>query len=306
MEIQMLNNLQALEDHAAAWDELVQHTPHTLPMQSHAWLSCYFQHCLRPGETWFCLLAFQGKRLLGVLPLISSHRSGLRVLTGLGKRLRLPDDEQTTISVDVVLAVGHEREVLKCLAEHLQKLDGGWQELDMPRVPEHSSSLAALPVLRSQLYDLCEPRSVGSYLITDGDFSAYRAKLNSKFRGNLRNATNRLARLDNVEYEFLSEADATPQHVESFFEVEAASWKGDAGSAIIADANHRAFYQALTEALWRRGWLEWHFLKAEGRTIAAQLAIRCGATLLSVHFKIPAAMSSMQLHIFPGTITGTC
>jgi len=277
MKIKVADNLEQLEAYAEAWDDLVQQTPHALPMQSHAWLSCYFRHRLRSGEQWRCVFLFDGQQMVGVMPLISVGRTGL---VGRSKLLRLPDDEKTTTTVDLVLASGREQEVQQCLADFLQQLDGGWREFDMPRVPENSASLASLPALSGKLRCLSEPRSVGSYLPTVDDFAPYRASLAPKFRSNLRNAANRLARFDDVEYEFLSHELASPQHLECFLAIEAASWKGSGGTAIISDAGHCAFYRSLTEALWRRGWLEWHFLKAEGRTIAAHLAIRCGTSLV--------------------------
>ena len=62
--------------------------------------------------------------------------------------------------------------------------------------------------------------------------------------------------------------------------VEAAGWKSRAGSAILMSPKLIAFYQALTSRLADRGKLEWHFLSAEEKTIAAHLAVRCGRSLV--------------------------
>ncbi len=277
MEIKVVDKLEELQEYAEAWDTLVQQSSHCLPMQSHAWLSCYFRHRMEPGEQWQCWLLFDAQQLIGVLPLVSLNRMSM-----LGKRklLRLPEDEQTTISVDIVSAPGREQEVFKYLAGYLQQQHGGWRELNMPRVPENSATIAALPELRGSLHCLCEQRSLGSYLPTDSDFANYRAGLSPNLRSNLRKAANRLAHIDEFEYECLTGEHASPKHLARFLEVESASWKGDTGTTIVANADHNAFYHSLIQALWQRGWLEWHFLTIKERTIAAYLAIRCGTSLV--------------------------
>jgi hypothetical protein len=61
--------------------------------------------------------------------------------------------------------------------------------------------------------------------------------------------------------------------------IEASGWKGRDGGAIQLDPKLIQFYSALTERLAKLGWLEWQFIEAEGKTVAAHLGVRCGHVL---------------------------
>jgi len=65
-------------------------------------------------------------------------------------------------------------------------------------------------------------------------------------------------------------------------EIEASGWKGRKGTALAASLSLVAFYTALVEGLAREGWLEWHFLNADAKTLAGHLAVRFGRSMTLV------------------------
>jgi len=269
-------SLEDLQQYAVEWDELAFVAPQNEPMLSHAWMSAYFEHCLLPHERWHCLLALQGQRLVGVLPLLETccYPLGLR-----RPLLRTPSDLQT-VSVDAIAAEGLESAIADLFCAALDDLFPRWQAATFTRLSA-SSPLMRLPENSSHsLTVLKRFDSVGAYLPTTGSFDEYLAGLSKNFRSNLKKLNNKTAQLDDVNTEFLSCGEASEKQLNRFMEVEAANWKGREKTAILMSPSTVAFYRTLCRNLATREWLEWHFLSTQGKTIAGNLAIRCGRSVL--------------------------
>jgi hypothetical protein len=76
--------------------------------------------------------------------------------------------------------------------------------------------------------------------------------------------------------------DRTPSGAEQAFEIflalEAGSWKGDHGTAILCDQRHAAFVRRLVKQLAGQGNASVALLRVDGRPIAAQVLMYCGTT----------------------------
>jgi len=266
----VVDRIEELREHADAWNTLAFDAPPRIPTSSYAWVSAYFEHCLAPGETWRCVLAYDrdGGRLVGVLPLIASGGFFRR-------RLRTPHDGHT-IAVGPLVAPGDEGSVLDAL------LCAAWASEPRASWIELADVVASSPLvarLDAHLH-LVMTRRPGSYLRVDGDQEQYQASLSKNFRSNQRKARNKLKKLADVEQAFLTGEDASSAQLPEFAPVEASGWKGRESSAIQASPAHMAFYTTLADRLAEAGWLEWHFLRAEGRAIAANLAVRFHRSIL--------------------------
>lgn len=275
VEITAVSTLAELEPLADAWNQLALAVPRPFPMSSHAWIYTFLEHCLKPGERWTCLLARDNGELVGVLPLVIAPRG--RTLGGVC--LRIPVDLHT-FSVDILAAPGRAAEVIPLLLSAIERFVPSWSSLRMSRLPRLSPTLSiierGIPGLRAvSFYD-----GDGSSIQLEGGGEAYAAGISRKFRRNLANARNRLAELRDVEYQRVEGPQATSAHLDLFAELEAAGWKGRAGSAIKSSPTLLAFYTALTRRLGEIGWLQWFFLRAEGKVIAAKLNVRFGPSLV--------------------------
>ena len=72
--------------------------------------------------------------------------------------------------------------------------------------------------------------------------------------------------------------------VEEFLRLEAAGWKGRAGTAMACIPEHAAFLRVLAESFARAGRLQLWFLEAGGKTVAGQCNLIAGDTVF--HFKV--------------------
>lgn len=277
LNVTVARDLETLEPFAEQWNALASAAPQQLPMLSHAWVSAFLEHRVPAGQTWFCVLVRDAEgSLVGVLPLLadSKGRSFCECTV-----LRTPHDDHT-LSGDLLVAQGRGGEVLPALLGGAFAACRGPRYIEFARIPETSGTLAELRDASVALPVTKEFRGIGAFLRVEGSFQDYRADLSRNFRSNLNKAARKLERLPDVQIEFLRGAQATEQQLPRFTKVEDASWKGRAGSAIARSPELIAFYETLTRNLSAAGWLQWHFVHANGQTIAGNLAIKCDRSVV--------------------------
>ncbi|MDF3808892.1 MULTISPECIES: GNAT family N-acetyltransferase [Rhodopseudomonas] len=101
-------------------------------------------------------------------------------------------------------------------------------------------------------------------------------KRSGSTRKKLRQDWNRLAALGSVELVNDRTQAGVSQALESFLALEAASWKGARGTAILCDRHDTAFVRRLVGELAARGDASVALLCVDGRAIAAQVLMYCG------------------------------
>lgn len=278
MRTVIVDSLGDLAAHADPWNRLaVRAQPAgALPMQAYAWVSSYLEHRLAADASWFCVLAYEGDELVGAAPLVMRHA------TQLGRShavLTSPRDDHT-FGAGPLAAPGHERLAIGALVDAAARHDERWRYLELSRVLADSASTRAMRARRrTPVTERFESR--GAYLPTVGDFADYRAGLSRNFRNNLNKAANKLRKLGDVKFSFLEGEQAAPSVLSHLMAVEASGWKGREGTAIANDPDLVEFYTALVQRLWEARLLEWHLLEADGEVLAANLAVRFGATVLA-------------------------
>jgi CelD/BcsL family acetyltransferase involved in cellulose biosynthesis len=290
IDVQVVADAAALAGQAQAWNRLLERRPRALPFGSYAWMSAFFEHRLSPGERWCCLFARLGDELVGALPLvIRSERRSVVAAT--------PADDHTP-SVEPTVAPGLEGAVIPALlAAAFQHLPG-CVRVDLRRLPVESPALELARAGQLGRPSVVSLAAFGAYLPVEGAFADFRTALSRNFRNNISKAANKLAKTEGVEVVFKSAAEATADDLRAFLEVEASSWKGERGTAILKSPEETAFYTTLTERLGAAGWLEWQFLRAEGKVIAANLAVALGPEL--VIWKL--GYDPEHRHMSPGTL----
>ena len=115
---------------------------------------------------------------------------------------------------------------------------------------------------------------------TSGPLSDLVSSLGRRLRRNLRRERRRLLEQWAIDFEVVNTVDLEHNRacLEQFMDLEAAGWKGRAGTAIRCEAWHRDYYRWLVEQASPRGEYTWYTLKADGRPIAMYMCLRTHAT----------------------------
>jgi CelD/BcsL family acetyltransferase involved in cellulose biosynthesis len=150
--------------------------------------------------------------------------------------------------------------------------DARWHVLELRAVPEHSPLVLELCALA---------RGDGCAVVTRPysrapcfELEGFEDRLTSKFRGELRRAERQLG---GIEYERVARFDRGA--LDELFAIEAAAWKGEAGTAIACEARLRRFYTTLARLAARRAQLTLAFVRAGGRRIAGAFCLEDARTL---------------------------
>lgn len=284
---------EELRPHAEAWNDLAFNAPYRLPDSSHAWTASYLEHQLEIGESWFCLFAYEQSSLVGVLPVIITpfKRTGRPY-----HKFRTPYNNQTA-SVDFLIKPGLEKKVIPLFLDRLRQIEPACFSFEMRRLPEGSPVLEIMGKGLKGFFPVSVFAGQGSFIQVKGSFERYKARLRPKFKRNLRRQAQKIASLPGLSVSYLTGKAIASEELDRFMQVEASSWKGKVGSAINQDVSLISFYKTLTSRLRALGRLEWHFLEAESKTIAATLAIRVNRSIVLLKTCYDEAYSAYS----PGT-----
>jgi CelD/BcsL family acetyltransferase involved in cellulose biosynthesis len=168
---------------------------------------------------------------------------------------------------------------------------GSWDVIDLEGVPADSPLAVLLPEIARD--DGCEVFVRETHRAPWFWVEDIEQHIHRRFRGDMR----RLERqLGGIELErvpiFRREA------VSAVLRLEAAAWKGAAGTAIACDPKLSRFYATVARLLARRGALSLTFLRARGRRIAAQFGLEDGTT----YFLLKTGYDPEFAHFGPGQL----
>jgi CelD/BcsL family acetyltransferase involved in cellulose biosynthesis len=226
--------------------------------------------CLGQGKALRILVVKNGAEPIAIAPLMVSHGR----LYGL--KVRQIESIGTVHSqrFDFIVA-RHAREAYRAIWKHLLKEPPRWDILRLCQLPAGSRTIEELPKLAAEDGFITGLWHSGDspYLPLSGTWDSFMKSLDAKHRANLRNRLKRLERLGKVALEAAPYDDRLKEALEEGFRIEAAAWKGRAGTAIRSCPELRHFYTKFAEQAAKRGWLRLYFLTVDQRRIAFHYSV---------------------------------
>jgi len=270
VRIVQADQLSDLDEHARAWDALLLQCPRAYPMQSHGWVRAFFEHKLQPRQRLLCLFAYQGQRLVGVMPLAGGCSA-----PGLGFTehcFMAPYNAYHIVRGDCLILPGQE-DVFGVMIEHLMAICQGPPVLRFRRVAKTSPIFQFFRQPREHLCLLHRVDGGEKFIRPVPDYPTYLAGLDGKFRRELGRQTRRLQEQSVASYR-LRDRGGAGENLEAFMAVEDSGWKGQKKTSIRAVPGDAAVFLDATRRMQELGWMEWNFLEADRQIIAAQYAMR--------------------------------
>ena len=192
IEFRAVNNADDLRELREPWNALVRRSAQQSVMLSYAWISRHFEHFRTPGTQWACILAMEGSSIRALLPVTIARRKfplPHRVLqSAYGHHLNISD---------ILCDVECDTDTVHGLLQHAFESTSGAAVIELLRVSEASPSRALIPIA-STLQFVETVVSQGYYLPVPEQFEEYEASLSRNFRSNMRKATNKLSKLEDV------------------------------------------------------------------------------------------------------------
>jgi CelD/BcsL family acetyltransferase involved in cellulose biosynthesis len=273
--------VEAITDYPAflglepVWNALVDEANTDHPFVRHEWVRAWWE-CFGAGQEFYILLVKEHGNPVAIVPLMASTQR----LCGLPVRQLQFIWSIYTERFDFVVGRWPQAAYRAVLA-HLLDLGNSWNLLLLQQLPAGSSSLVEMRRLADELGCRVEAvRSADSpYVPTSGSWDDYCKSLDAKHRSNLRNREKRLGKLGSVSLEVVSSPSELAQALRDAFALEAAAWKGQAGTAIQCRPELPRFYTRLAELAAERGTLRLCFLTLNGERIAFGYFLQTGNKL---------------------------
>lgn len=211
-----------------------------------------------------CLTARAGRELVGLVPVVAAGRSVLRSAT----------NSETPRFDPLVTAPWVLEAMTRQLPDGYRRLSLGYVSAEDPI----RSALREGPALDSRLLERVIRES--PYLRTEGDYETFEQdRLSVKRRQNLRRLERRLGELGRLEFKVvdpLDDLDRLDTLLDEGLELEAAGWKGDAGTAVKSRPDALSFYRSATRWAAEERMLTMYFLRLDGRPVAFSVGLRDG------------------------------
>ena len=261
--IETIRDYEALVRLGLRWDRLVEEAEVEHPFLTHDWVRTWWE-CFGEGKELHVLLVKQGTELKGIAPMMLSRER----MYGLPVRRLGFVYHAHGFRCDFIVARGAEG-VHRAVWGHIIRNKGQWDVLEFGQLPAESRTFKELTGLASGggvFMDTWE--STRSPYVQIGEWTSYLAVLPRKHRQNLRNRHKRLGELGPLQFEEIRSGKDVGKALEDGFRIEAAAWKGKAGTAVACQPKVRQFYTKLAERAAQRGWLRLHFLAVDRRRIA--------------------------------------
>ena len=263
IRVETISDYQAFLDLEPVWNEVAEAAGLDHPFLEHAWVRTWWE-CFGASSTLRILVLKADDQTVAIAPLILTR---IR-LWGIKVR-RLGFFYNAHVPRADFLIARRPEEVYRAIWSHLSR-SGDWDLLQLCQLPEGSATLKGIAGLAAP--DHCPIvawlSGASPYLPLRGSWSQYFERLAGKHRSNLRNRFKRLNGIGPVAVETVTSGEKLTDALDAGLRLEAAAWKGEAGTAISCDPDVSKFYSTLARRAAERGWMRLHFLRAGPQRVA--------------------------------------
>jgi CelD/BcsL family acetyltransferase involved in cellulose biosynthesis len=249
----------------AAWERLVSRAAEPNPFFEPWFLIPSLRHC-DAGRAVRVAAWFRSEQLAGLLPVLrSSNYYGHRV-----PHLRGWLHPNAFAGVPLI-AAGHEEAFWEGLITHCDAAARGSLFVHLSQLPAEGPGYTALTRVLARQTRATYPTGEETRALLAGDMSAaayLAAAMSAKKRKELRRQHNRLAEEGALTFERVEGEEDLARWTAEFLALEAAGWKGEAGSALAKAPGTRALFEAALGGAAAAGRLERLALRLDGRAIA--------------------------------------
>ncbi len=215
-----------------------------------------------------CVIAacFSGERLIGLVPLSRPRR-----YYGYPVPHRAAWLHENAFCGAPLALLGHERGFWRALLAHLDDKPGAALFLHLPELPADGPMARALDAVlaEDERHAVTVDDAERAMLASDLDAESYLAQsMSAKKRKELRRQHKRLSEEGELVFERATDAAAIEAWIDDFLALEAAGWKGEAGSALASQASTRSVFTDALGGAAAAGRLERLALRLDGKPIA--------------------------------------
>ena len=246
------------------WNSLLIRSDYDIPFLRHEWLTTWWAH-FGSNHNLAIILVRKNNQLIAAVPLMEKRRYffGFSLVT-----LSSLTNHHSSL-YHFIVEKGQEDSV-GLIWDYLKSRKKTWDILQLEELPAHVDYYEVLleKAKRDDYTAEIWNRGTSAYVAIDGDWCVYWKSLKTKFRSNIRNRSNRLTKIGDIQHEVIREPDKLIPALNRGFEIEQKSWKGANQSAIACSSVLTSFYSEIAKIAFEENWLQLSFLKVGDAYVA--------------------------------------
>ncbi len=267
--VDVITDVAEFQSQRDEWDRLVRSSGVRHPFMTHVWLSTWWE-CFGHGAELRIFIVKSGREWIGGAPMMIRRGTMCGIPVRRLETLYNPHTPRYEFPI-----IRRHEEVCKALWQAFHEDNSHWDVAVFQQFPSTSPTIAAFTRMAQE-----KRRRTGKwvgppspYIELDCEYDDLLNRLKTKERYNLRRRYTKLAEQGEIEMEVIKTRPEVAEAMTDGFRIEAAAWKGSAGTAMISDKRVEEFYSKLAERAADAGWLKLTFLKVGGRRIAFHLLL---------------------------------
>lgn len=269
LRVSIVDTEQEFRDLGETWNGLAQGSGGSVFFQ-HEWFDAAWAW-RKEDSSLFVLLAWEGNRAVGILPLVSvRERKRFPALRSL-EFLTVPD----TQLCDLIAAPADRKRVADAFCAELHKKRSEWDRLVLRYLDATAAALSEIKASLSARHYACDVKSQGRnlFVVLEPSWDSYYGTRSRSLKKANNLAANRLKKAGEIKVEWVtSENSGEPAirgALEQAIDISRRSWKQETGNSL-DQPGPRDFIETLTAHAARRGWLSVWLLSIDGKPLAME------------------------------------
>jgi CelD/BcsL family acetyltransferase involved in cellulose biosynthesis len=268
LQIDLIDNFDDFLKVGQQWNSLLEKSRSNSPFLTHQWLNCWWKS-YGSGRKLFVLSAKEDEEIVALAPLMIEKVTfrGLPI-----KKLCFMADGNSLL-VDFIL-VQKKEECLKGILDFIEKRQDLWDIISLENLSIDRDSFKILSGLlekRQLLYGI-NPGLDSPYIDINTGWDNFFSQRPKKFREVTRNKQNRLKKIGQLEFE--KHEKISPELLQTLFDIGSKCWKNKKKRAISSTKEKKSFFECLSYAASREGWLLIWLLKLNQKPIAYEYHLK--------------------------------
>ncbi len=286
--IEVVTTREGLEALAEPWEKLLASAGEASPFLTLDWVLCCLDYA--PSNPLHVLVARSGDLMVGIAPLWREPKNYRGITARTLSFIRSSETAETDLIVDPAAR----EEVLRAFLRYFHEgKPGVWDVVSLGQWPAESANAKRMLALleSSGGGHFVGVSSLVPFVPIAGDWETFWQSRSYLFRKSRRGILNRLKRLGEIEVVALG-SDRPDEALRVYLSVAERGWKQAEGLAASSRPELKRFFESLTRAAGRRGWLRVWVLRIGGEAVAAEYHVAAGGRVHALRADYDEAWSA--------------
>lgn len=245
------------------WNELLSKSNGDTIFLTYEWLSNWWKNYKGADDKLKIILLEDDRSLHGIAPLIYEGRRKRLFFIG--------NDSGDSEYLDFIAETEYQKIFFKKILDEFLFKDSSWDVMHLSDIPENSKTLNYLEnFCKEHGFPYLKDEKICSTVKLPSSWNEYLSGLNPRMRTKIRSKKKKLEDGFRVEFGEISEEKFLDESLNLLFQFHQVRWKKKGYHGSFSDRRRRYFYNDLSKAFLKNGWLRFYYMKLDNVYFAFQ------------------------------------